>query len=248
MRIRNKLLLAMMVAVGLLILQIAAVSFFVRELQSAVGFISSAQTVIEADFVAAELWPSCARRSSGCRRATLLSGTLLTQLHHRRSGTSLSRRVTFISSSNAAHEIDPQLLERLDLAFTRAQVERDQTISLAAERADLDRLIERAIVTDKALVALANALSALAVELRRQLQLAVEHEREIHSRPLIAGVAIGGLAILLLLAFTWFYVDRRLVARLTTLSASMLALAGGNLKAPLPATTGRDEIAAWPMP
>ena len=39
----------------------------------------------------------------------------------------------------------------------------------------------------------------------------------------------------------WLYVDRNLIARLTALSNSMLAIAGGNLRAPLPAA-GRDEI------
>ena len=40
----------------------------------------------------------------------------------------------------------------------------------------------------------------------------------------------------------WLYVDRNLIARLTALlSDSMLAIAGGNLRAPLPAA-GRDEI------
>src|SRR5687768_3517271 len=55
MRIRNKLLLAMAVPAGLLVAQIASVSFFVRELQSAGSFISSAHAVIEADFKAVEL-------------------------------------------------------------------------------------------------------------------------------------------------------------------------------------------------
>src|SRR5262245_19150247 len=39
----------------------------------------------------------------------------------------------------------------------------------------------------------------------------------------------------------WFYVDRNLLARLTGVSRSMLAIAGGDLRAPLP-ETGRDEI------
>jgi adenylate cyclase len=40
----------------------------------------------------------------------------------------------------------------------------------------------------------------------------------------------------------WLYVGRNLIARLTALSDSMLAIAGGNLRAPLPAPGGRDEI------
>jgi adenylate cyclase len=41
----------------------------------------------------------------------------------------------------------------------------------------------------------------------------------------------------------WLYVDRNLIARLTALSDSMLAIAGGNLRAPLPKPRDRDEIA-----
>ncbi|MER8441470.1 adenylate/guanylate cyclase domain-containing protein, partial [Mesorhizobium sp. M1393] len=39
----------------------------------------------------------------------------------------------------------------------------------------------------------------------------------------------------------WLYVDRSLLARLGSVSQGMLAIAGGNLRAPLPAA-GRDEI------
>jgi len=40
----------------------------------------------------------------------------------------------------------------------------------------------------------------------------------------------------------WLYVNRSLLARLTELSDSMLAIAGGNLRAPLPEASGDDEI------
>jgi len=40
----------------------------------------------------------------------------------------------------------------------------------------------------------------------------------------------------------WLYVDRNLIARLTALSDSMLAIAGGNLRAALPPPADRDEI------
>jgi nucleotide sugar dehydrogenase len=42
---------------------------------------------------------------------------------------------------------------------------------------------------------LAKGLDALAVELRKQLQVAVDREREIHDRPIIAGIAVGGHCI-----------------------------------------------------
>jgi adenylate cyclase len=57
------------------------------------------------------------------------------------------------------------------------------------------------------------------------------------------GVVLGSAVLSLLssVLVVWLYVDRSLLARLAGLSQSMLAIAGGNLRAPLPAT-GRDEI------
>ena len=56
---------------------------------------------------------------------------------------------------------------------------------------------------------------------------------------LFAGIGLSlGSAVLIL----WLYVGRNLVGRLTALSDSMLAIAGGNLEAPIPAD-GRDEVA-----
>ena len=59
---------------------------------------------------------------------------------------------------------------------------------------------------------------------------------------------MGVLAAIVLLSLVssglivWLYVDRNLLARLTALSDSMLAIARGDLQAPIP-TGGRDEIA-----
>ena len=54
---------------------------------------------------------------------------------------------------------------------------------------------------------------------------------------------IGGVLLSLLCStlIVWLYVGRNLIRRLTRLSSSMMAMAGGNLRAPLPAP-GRDEI------
>jgi adenylate cyclase len=57
------------------------------------------------------------------------------------------------------------------------------------------------------------------------------------------GVVLGSalLSLLSSVLIVWLYVDRNLLARLAGLSQSMLAIAGGNLRAPLPGA-GRDEI------
>ena len=63
------------------------------------------------------------------------------------------------------------------------------------------------------------------------------------ARRLGSGVLIGMVLLSLLSSglIVWLYVDRNLIARLTALSDSMLAIAGGNLRVPLPAA-GADEI------
>jgi adenylate cyclase len=57
-------------------------------------------------------------------------------------------------------------------------------------------------------------------------------------------VLIGVVAMSLVssILIVWLYVSRNLIARLTALSDSMLAIAGGNLRARLPEPGGGDEI------
>jgi signal transduction histidine kinase len=242
MRIRTKLLLAMMVPIGLLVAQVAVVTFFVRELQSAVAFISSTHDVIETDF-----------------KAAALVGTLRQAVKQLPSSyvAEQNRTPAQIQTLNSAWAELASLIDRIDSsssaqpftrpvtgvvsAFRQVRDEYQKTASVVGT-ADLNTLIERAVFTDRALAILGDALGTLAVELRQELQDAVDRERRIHDLPVIAGVAIGGMTLVVLLAFALFYVDRQFVGRLTALSKSMLAIAGGDLKTPLPVSHGGDEV------
>ncbi|HUS52741.1 MAG TPA: adenylate/guanylate cyclase domain-containing protein [Thermohalobaculum sp.] len=245
MRIRNKLILAMAVPVGLLVTQIFVVNIFIRELQSAVNFISAAHTAIESDFVAAELVATLRSevKQLPSRYVQTQSGTEIGAPPLRHGWTDLIKQVDAIAASDAIRAVEPAVLDAVKQAFDDAA--RQYTLAenaISSGQVDMDTLIERAIFIDKALGSLSEALNTLAVELRKQLQAAVDRERAIHNRPVIAGIAIGGLAVILLLAFAWLYVDRFFVARLTALSRSMLAIAGGNLRAALPVARSDDEI------
>ncbi len=55
-------------------------------------------------------------------------------------------------------------------------------------------------------------------------------------------IGIAALSLVSSLLIVWLYVGRNLIARLTALSDSMLAIAGGNLRAPLPEPGSGDEI------
>ena len=208
-------------------------------------FIGSAHGVIEADFTAVELVGALREevKRLPSRYVTAPGDAAADADPFRILWDRLTAQGDHIKASSAGLPIEPGILEAVTRAFDAAAEEYRETEAVASGAADLDTLIERAVFVDRALASLAEALNALAVELRKQLQAAVDREREIHNRPIIAGIAIGGLAVALLLAFAWFYVDRRFVARLTALSDSMLAIAGGNLRAALPAAKGNDEIA-----
>ncbi|MEM7025716.1 MAG: response regulator, partial [Pseudomonadota bacterium] len=83
--------------------------------------------------------------------------------------------------------------------------------------------------------------------------LVAEANQDIHDAGTEAGAVrrfSAGVLIVVVVAsllssalIVWLYVNRNLIARLTGLSDSMLAIAGGNLRAPLPAAAGKDEIA-----
>ncbi|HEY5700647.1 MAG TPA: adenylate/guanylate cyclase domain-containing protein [Thermohalobaculum sp.] len=245
MRIRNKLFLAMAVPVGLLITQIVVVNIFIRELQSAVSFISSAHSAIESDFVAAELVDTLRQeiRHLPARYVQTQPEATADAPPLREGWSELTAEIGAIATSEAVGSVNPATLEAVQHAYNNAARQfAEAENALASGQVDMDTLIERAIFIDKALEGLSESLNGLAVELRKQLQAAVDRERDIHNRPVIAGIAIGGLAVLLLLVFAWLYVDRLFVARLTALSSSMLAIAGGNLRAALPATRSNDEI------
>ncbi len=64
--------------------------------------------------------------------------------------------------------------------------------------------------------------------------------QQVSSRVLIAVVLLSLVSSGLIV---WLYVQRDLLRRLTALSGSMLAVAGGNLRVPLPPPDGGDEIA-----
>jgi class 3 adenylate cyclase/HAMP domain-containing protein len=55
-------------------------------------------------------------------------------------------------------------------------------------------------------------------------------------------IGIAALSLVSSFLIVWLYVGRNLIARLTALSDSMLAIAGGNLRAPLPDPGSGDEI------
>jgi methyl-accepting chemotaxis protein len=196
-----------------------------------VAFIASAHTVIEANFAATELvgtlrqevkkLPSRGVTSAG--QAASGPDSLQTAWQ------ALTVPITIVRHSPAAQRSTPGVLEAVTQAFDKATQEYEQTkVVMASGKTDLDTLLERAIVIEKALGTLGEALGALTRELRQQLQVAVERERQIHDRPMHAGIAIGGLAIVLLAVFAWRFAAH-FVKPLRHMTAVVTTMAEGDI-------------------
>jgi adenylate cyclase len=70
---------------------------------------------------------------------------------------------------------------------------------------------------------------------------ATSQARAVQTRSSITLILIVSLSLVSSVLIVWLYVGRNLIARLTALSNSMMAIARGNLRTPLP-PTGSDEI------
>ena len=103
---------------------------------------------------------------------------------------------------------------------------------------------QRALDENAAISArLTAAVDGLVAEARGEMSAATADAasvQRISSRVLIAVVLLSLVSSGLIV---WLYVQRDLLRRLTALSGSMLAVAGGNLRVPLPPARSEDEIA-----
>ena len=235
----------MTVPVALLILQILLVNVFIRELQNAVNFISSAHETIENSFAAGDLVSDLRAEAKNLPVSFMTDSAVQgDNVQPLRTGFELLEERIVAIKKGVADQNAAGTETEVQMAFdeVRSQLEATED-ALAVDAVDMDTLLERAIFLDAALVSLSDALQELTRGLRTDLQAAVDYEREIHNRPIIAGIAIGILTVVMLLVFAWLVVDRHFVKRLSSLSRSMLAIAAGNLRVYVPEPTSKDEIA-----
>jgi adenylate cyclase len=140
---------------------------------------------------------------------------------------------------------DPRLRARFDQRIAEfAKLIEGQDSLLSARRTELGLVedAERLLQENAGLSSqLTKAVDGLVHAARQDIQAASGEAlmaQRVGDNVLRGVVALSLLSSLLIV---WLYVDRNLVARLRNLSDSMLAIAGGNLRAPLPADSG-DEI------
>jgi len=148
--------------------------------------------------------------------------------------------------TGAAEPMYPQLRELFLAELGRYEVALARDGGLTDIQARELELLEegRGALTDNA--AFSTTLRTLVDDLVDRSRKGIDEARGEATRVREASTAafIGAVALSLVssILVVWLYVGRRIVQPLRALSNSMLAIAGGNLRAPLPATGGGDEI------
>ena len=145
-----------------------------------------------------------------------------------------------------ASDFDPKLKPRLDTRIEefRSYVEGDDGI-LKARAQELEIVGKaRELLDENADLSqnLTSALDGLVSSSDRDIDAANAEALSVQRVSSAVLIAVVLLSLLSSTLIVWRYVGRNLIGRLTALSDSMLAIAGGNLRAPLPPSKDRDEI------
>ena len=141
-------------------------------------------------------------------------------------------------SPRAKRRLDKQIdtIERLTVGPTSLSAVRKQELEIISEAKDL------LAVNVRFSKYLTNRVDYLVNHSTEEIKTA--HHQAVLLQNLNQNILIGVVALSLVssILIVWLYVGRNLIARLTALNESMLAIADGNLRAPLPDPGSRDEI------
>lgn len=133
----------------------------------------------------------------------------------------------------------------------KAEIERLKLYDQGEENMPLLRTREIALISNGERVksqniSLSNELTKV-VEIivrdsQQDISQATNQARDVRESSSIILIIIASMSLASSILIVWLYVGRNLITRLTALSSSMLAIAGGNLRTPLPEPSSSDEI------
>ncbi len=133
----------------------------------------------------------------------------------------------------------------------KAEIERLKLYDQGEENMPLLRAREIALISNGERVksqniSLSNELTKV-VEIivrdsQQDISQATNQARDVRKSSSIILIIIASMSLASSILIVWLYVGRNLITRLTALSSSMLAIAGGNLRTPLPEPSSSDEI------
>jgi methyl-accepting chemotaxis protein len=226
MSIRYKLLAGFSVALVVLAIQVVAVNFFVYQLQFASESL--------ADLAAAQKEQLAAKEKIGSMR-TLLEK--IPDMPDPQKGlTSLTVQWDQVTAGIAAIlKFAPALGDR-PASLGKLQAARDQTsdsfstykAALQAKGTNQDEFFKQMIFFDEKLQGLRNALDQTGEEIGIKLNAALQLEKDVHNRPVQAGILIGVLAAGLIIVFALLF-SKKLVDPIKKMAEAARKIASGEI-------------------
>ena len=137
----------------------------------------------------------------------------------------------------------PRQLVRAEVERFRLSVEGENSIPAARGRELVLLAHAEDVMRQNARLSreLTESVESLVRGTNQNIAQATSQARTVQTRSSVTLVLIVSLSLASSVLIVWLYVDRNVLARLTALSNSMLAIAGGHLRAALP-PVGGDEI------
>ncbi len=233
MSIRYRLLCAFGFAVLLLLVQAVVQTVFIQQFQSAVSVVTRAVTARDKSYFAVDLLDSARKHlAQAMEQDDPSQGIAPVKV----AWEELVPTVNLSLELSSGLEIEPEVIGKASEGLDLAQKEYAGLVQASGPDASL----EHAMFLDDAAGTLKERLSVLNVALRDRLMQAVAYEQQIHNRPIQAGLAICGVAVLALVGFAVVFAAR-MVRPLCLVTRGVDAIAGGDLTQRL-SIRRRDEI------
>lgn len=253
MSIRYKMLSGFVVALGIIVAQVIVVNYYVGQLQKASQLLASlaavqkqqlgAEETITSMRAAVERIPDLEDRTQGVRQIDAQAqqlrriinslGTKSTAI--RKATEELSGYYTLNGQSVDGEDSRTRNLVLIDgieklsslMAETDGALEEFQGAAAAGGDSS-DQLFEKMIFLDEALQVLNEKFSLIGREVEQHIEAALQFEEEVHGRPSLAGLLVGGMGALILVLFS-FWFSGRLVAPIKKMADSASRIAAGDI-------------------
>ncbi len=226
MSIRYKLLAGFSVALVVLAIQVVAVNFFVYQLQGAAESL--------AELAAAQKAQLTGKETIGFMRALLEK--IPDMPDPQRGLTSVTGQWELVTTGISSMISQTPTLART-ASISKLQSSRDQVAeslaryktALAAKAANQDDFFKQMIFFDEKLQELRAAFDQVGEEIGNQLNAALQLEKQVHNRPVQAGILIGVLAAGLLMVFAALF-SKRLVEPIKRMAEAARKIASGDIE------------------
>lgn len=226
MSIRYKLLVGFSVALVVIAIQVITVSFFVRQLQSASEMLADLAAAQKEQLASQEV---ISQMRSRLEKIPDMPDPQKGMQSLEQDWQKVSKNANSLQNLTSSLGTDSKGLQQVNESYKKASSSLDNfRTALAKKGSDQSAFFQQMIFFDESLQGVKTALQGVGSEIEKSLSSAMETEKRVHNRPFQAGIAIGGLAAILLTVFAWLF-SQRLVAPIKRMAEAARSIASGDI-------------------